>query len=50
MRKTLLFAAVLYSVGALAADPTPQTPPADPAPAATAKRPRYHPFTNCFKG
>lgn len=50
MRKTLLFAAVLYSVGALAADPTPQTPPADPAPAATAKRPDTTHLQTVLKG
>ena len=50
MRKTLLFAAVLYAVGALAADPTPQTPPADPAPAATAKRPDTTHLQTVLKG
>ncbi|CDI02698.1 Protein-disulfide isomerase [Candidatus Competibacter denitrificans Run_A_D11] len=50
MRKTLLFVAVLYAVGALAADPTPQTPPADPAPAATAKRPDTTHLQTVLKG
>ena len=49
MRKTLLLAAVLYSVGALAADPPP-APPADPVPVATAKQPDITHLQAALKG
>lgn len=49
MRKTLLLAAVLYSVGVLAADPPP-APPADPAPVATAKQPDTTHLQAALKG